>query len=57
MPKTLQEYEKGMPKTLGIWEWECPKRCDTGTFEKQAPEGRVKALGTRYLTVCLIADC
>ena len=19
-----------MPKTLGIWEWGCPKRCDSG---------------------------
>ena len=25
-----------MPKTLGIWEWGCPKRCDIGNLVSRA---------------------
>ena len=34
-----------MPKTLGIWEWGCTKRCDSET----PPKPGKSALGTRLL--------
>ena len=45
----------GMPKTLGIWEWGCPKRGDAQNavtpphpfFKGKALGTRLKALGTR----------
>ena len=32
----------GMPKTLGIWEWGCPKRCHTGNRSRFSKNSQIE---------------
>ena len=52
MPKMLQYYEKGMPKTLGIWEWGCPK---SGVAQNAVTEALKKYLGASAMCKCLVS--
>jgi len=43
-----------MPKTLGIWEWGCPKRCDSALRTRSGQNGLCVTNVTGILFACFV---